>query len=39
MIFGFMFDLVKDQIEITHEYKYLGIDFYAHYYFQSFSKR
>ena len=30
----------KDQIEMTHEHKYLGIDFfYSHGYFQSFSKR
>ena len=33
------FYLDKDQIEITHEYKYLGIDFYSHGYFEPSSKR
>ena len=33
------FHLDTDQIEITHEYKYLGIDFYSHDYFESSSKR
>ena len=33
------FYLGKDQIEITHEYKYLGIDFYSHGYFEPSSKR
>ena len=28
-----------DQIEITHEYKCLGIDFYSHDYFEPFNKR
>ena len=32
------FYLDKDQIEITHEYKYLGIDFYLHDYFEPSSK-
>ena len=30
--------LDKDQIEINHEYKYLGIDFYSHGYFEPSSK-
>ena len=29
------FHLDKDQIEITHEYKYLGIDFYLHGHFEA----
>ena len=29
----------KDQIEINHEHKYLGVDFYSHGYFESSSKR
>ena len=29
------FYLSKDQIEIIHEYKYLGIDFYSHRYFDN----
>jgi len=33
------FYLDKDQIEITHEYKYVGIDFYSHSYFEPSSKR
>jgi hypothetical protein len=28
------FHLDKDQIEITHEYKYLGIEFHSHGYFK-----
>jgi hypothetical protein len=32
------FYLDKDQIEITHEYKYLGIDFYLHSHFEASSK-
>ena len=28
------FYLDKDPFEITHEYKYLGIDFYSHGYFE-----
>ena len=31
--------LGKDQIEITHEYKCLGIDFYSHDYFEPSSKK
>ena len=30
--------LDKDRIEINHEYKYLGIDFYSHGYFEPSSK-
>ena len=30
--------LDKDQIEITHEYKYLAIDFYSHGYFEPSGK-
>ena len=33
------FYLDKDQIKITHEYKYLGIDLYSHSYFEPSSKR
>ena len=33
------FHLSKNQIEIIHEYKYLGIDFYAHGYFEPSSKK
>ena len=33
------FYLDKDQIEITHEYKYIGIEFYSHGYFEPSSKR
>ena len=33
------FYLSKDQIEIIHEYKYLGIDFYEHGYFEPSSKK
>jgi hypothetical protein len=33
------FYLDKDQIEITHEYKYLRIEFYSHGYFEPSSKR
>jgi hypothetical protein len=29
----------KDQIEIIQEYKYLGINFYSHSYFEPLSKR
>lgn len=32
------FYLSKDQIEITHECKYLGIHLYSHGYFESSSK-
>ena len=32
------FYLDKDQIEITHEYKYIGIEFYSHGYFEPSSK-
>ena len=31
--------LGNDQIETTHEYKYLGVDFYSHGYFKHSSKR
>jgi hypothetical protein len=31
--------LGKDQIEITYEYKYFGIDFYSHGYFEPSSKK
>ena len=34
-----VFYLDKDHIEITHEYKYLGIDLYSHGYFEPSSKR
>jgi hypothetical protein len=30
--------LDMDQIEINHEYKHLGIDFYSHGYFETSSK-
>ena len=33
------FYLDIDQIEITHEYKYLGVDFYSHDYFKPSSIR
>ena len=33
------FYLNKDQIEISHEYKYLGMYFYLHGYFEPSSKR
>ena len=33
------FYLDKDQIEITSRYKYLGIDFYSHGYFEPSSKK
>ena len=33
------FNLNKHPIEITHEYKSLGIDFYSHGYFKPSSKR
>jgi hypothetical protein len=33
------FYLDEDQIEITHEYRYFGIDFYSHGYFEPASKR
>jgi hypothetical protein len=33
------FNLYKDQIDITHEYKYLGIDFYSYGYFEPSYKR
>ena len=47
MIFGYnkrkineeAFYVDNDPIEIIHEYKYLGIDFYSHGYFKPFSKR
>ena len=29
----------EDQIKITHEYKFLGIDFYSHNYFNSSSEK
>ena len=33
------FYLDKDQIEITHKYRYFGIDFYSHGYFELASRR
>ena len=33
------FYLDKDQIGITHKYKFVGIDFYSHGYFEPLSKR
>lgn len=33
-----VFYLNEDEMEITHEYKYLGIDFYLHGYFEPSSK-
>ena len=33
------FYLDKDHIEITHEYQYLGIDFYSHGYLEPSSKK
>ena len=33
------YHLDKDQIEINHEYKYLGIEFYSHGFFEPSSKR
>ena len=34
-----IFYLDRVQIEITHEYRYFGIDFYSHDYFEPSSKR
>jgi hypothetical protein len=34
-----VFNLDKDQIEITHEYKYIETDFYSRGYFEPSSKR
>ena len=34
-----VFYLGKDPIEITHEYKYFGTNFYSHWYFEPSSKR
>ena len=34
-----IFYLDNDQIEITHKYKYIEVDFYSHWYFEPSSKR